>query len=176
MRLAVGPSWAVAGLVVFVASGSTTSRPPWRCRAAGAYAYGLDSVVVARRSGVGARDRAAQAIASVLRLIALPFGLVTVTAPDRAARGTVSVIFVGDSTLNFAGTPFTVTDVAPARLTPITVTFAPGFARNGLTALIANELQHDPYSSHLFVFRGKRGDYLKMRNCSTHPYAANALI
>jgi len=33
---------------------------------------------------------------------------------------------------------------------------------NGLTALIANELQHDPYSGHLFVFRGKRGDYLKM--------------
>jgi transposase len=28
---------------------------------------------------------------------------------------------------------------------------------NGLSALIANELQHDPYSSHLFVFRGKRG-------------------
>jgi transposase len=33
---------------------------------------------------------------------------------------------------------------------------------NGLSALIANELQHDPYSGHLFVFRGKRGDYLKM--------------
>ena len=23
-------------------------------------------------------------------------------------------------------------------------------------------MQHDPYSGHLFVFRGKRGDYLKM--------------
>ena len=25
-----------------------------------------------------------------------------------------------------------------------------------------NELQSDPYNGHLFVFRGKRGDYLKM--------------
>jgi transposase len=33
---------------------------------------------------------------------------------------------------------------------------------NGLAALIANELRHDPYSGQLFVFRGKRGDYLKM--------------
>jgi transposase len=24
------------------------------------------------------------------------------------------------------------------------------------------KLRHDPYSGHLFVFRGKRGDYLKM--------------
>lgn len=30
---------------------------------------------------------------------------------------------------------------------------------NGLAALIANELQHDPYSGHLFVFRGKRGKW-----------------
>ena len=37
---------------------------------------------------------------------------------------------------------------------------------NGLAALIANELQHDPYSGHLFVFRGKRGDYLKMSSRS----------
>jgi transposase len=33
---------------------------------------------------------------------------------------------------------------------------------NGLAALIANELRSDPYSGQLFVFRGKRGDYLKM--------------
>lgn len=32
---------------------------------------------------------------------------------------------------------------------------------NGLAALIANELRRDPYSGQLFVFRGKRGDYLK---------------
>jgi transposase len=33
---------------------------------------------------------------------------------------------------------------------------------NGLAALIAHELHSDPYSGHLFVFRGKRSDYLKM--------------
>jgi transposase len=33
---------------------------------------------------------------------------------------------------------------------------------NGLAALIGNELRCDPYSGQLFVFRGKRGDYLKM--------------
>src|SRR5215472_11862235 len=32
----------------------------------------------------------------------------------------------------------------------------------GLAALISNVLQSDPYNGHLFVFRGKRGDYLKM--------------
>ena len=37
-----------------------------------------------------------------------------------------------------------------------------GFCFNSLSALIANELRHDPYSGHLFVFRGKRGDYLKI--------------
>jgi transposase len=31
----------------------------------------------------------------------------------------------------------------------------------GLNAFIANELRSDPCSGHLFLFRGKRGDYLK---------------
>lgn len=33
---------------------------------------------------------------------------------------------------------------------------------NGLVSLVAVILGEDPYSGHLFVFRGKRGDYLKM--------------
>jgi transposase len=33
---------------------------------------------------------------------------------------------------------------------------------NGLAGLVAGALRHDPYSGQLFVFRGKRGDYLKM--------------
>jgi transposase len=33
---------------------------------------------------------------------------------------------------------------------------------NGLTALIAHHLNQDPYSGNLYIFRGKRGDYLKM--------------
>jgi transposase len=33
---------------------------------------------------------------------------------------------------------------------------------NGLTAEVANVLKFDPYSGQLFVFRGKRGDYVKI--------------
>ena len=33
---------------------------------------------------------------------------------------------------------------------------------NGLTAQVSNILHADPYSGHLFVFRGKRGDYVKI--------------
>jgi transposase len=33
---------------------------------------------------------------------------------------------------------------------------------NGLSAQVANVLREDPYSGHLFVFRGKRGDYIKI--------------
>ncbi|MAB46290.1 MAG: IS66 family insertion sequence hypothetical protein [Sphingomonadaceae bacterium] len=32
---------------------------------------------------------------------------------------------------------------------------------DGLTALAKQVLAADPYSGHLFLFRGKRGDYLK---------------
>ena len=31
---------------------------------------------------------------------------------------------------------------------------------DGLTAQIATVLQDDPFSGHLFVFRGKRGDHV----------------
>jgi transposase len=33
---------------------------------------------------------------------------------------------------------------------------------DGLTAQVATVLQDDPFCGHLFVFRGKRGDYLKL--------------
>ena len=33
---------------------------------------------------------------------------------------------------------------------------------DGLAAQVANVLQADPFSGHLFIFRGKRGDYLKL--------------
>jgi transposase len=32
---------------------------------------------------------------------------------------------------------------------------------NGLAAEVKNVLSADPFSGHLFVFRGKRGDYIK---------------
>ena len=33
---------------------------------------------------------------------------------------------------------------------------------NGLSALAEKHLKQDPYSSHLFVFRGRRGDLVKV--------------
>ena len=33
---------------------------------------------------------------------------------------------------------------------------------NGLAARVSEVLLADPYSGHLFVFRGKRGDYVKI--------------
>src|SRR3546814_8286476 len=33
---------------------------------------------------------------------------------------------------------------------------------NGLSADVAAVLKSDPYSGHLFIFRSKRGDYLKI--------------
>lgn len=33
---------------------------------------------------------------------------------------------------------------------------------DGLSAQVANVLRADPYSGHAFVFRGKRGDYVKI--------------
>jgi transposase len=33
---------------------------------------------------------------------------------------------------------------------------------DGLAAQVAHVLQGDPYSGHVFIFRGKRGDYLKL--------------
>ncbi len=32
---------------------------------------------------------------------------------------------------------------------------------NGLASLVVDVLRDDPYCGHVFVFRGKRGDYLK---------------
>jgi transposase len=33
---------------------------------------------------------------------------------------------------------------------------------DGLSAEVADVLKQDPYSGHLFIFRGKRGGYLKI--------------
>lgn len=33
---------------------------------------------------------------------------------------------------------------------------------SGLSALVVDVVKMDPYSGHLFVFRGRRGDYLKV--------------
>ena len=50
----------------------------------------------------------------------------TVIVPDFAFAGTTNVSFVADTTLNFAGTPWIVTDVVPVKLVPVSVTATAG--------------------------------------------------
>ena len=33
---------------------------------------------------------------------------------------------------------------------------------NGLAALVQTALEHDPFSGHVFIFRGRRGDQVKL--------------
>ena len=42
---------------------------------------------------------------------------------------------------------------------------------DSLVALVRDGLGHDPLSGHLFVFRSKRGDRLKILYWNTHGYA-----
>ena len=37
---------------------------------------------------------------------------------------------------------------------------------DGLSALVATHLEDDPFSGHVFVFRGKRGDRIKLLWCA----------
>jgi hypothetical protein len=68
--------------------------------------------------------------------VAVPDGFVTVILPDCALAGTVRVSLVADTTLNFAGTPWIVTDVVLPRFVPVTVTLAPRRACVGVTFAI----------------------------------------
>jgi transposase len=42
---------------------------------------------------------------------------------------------------------------------------------DSLSAVVSDQLQQDPLSGHLFVFRSKRGDRLKILYWNTHGYA-----
>ena len=46
---------------------------------------------------------------------------------------------------------------------------------NSLAALCENKLQQDPFSGHLFVFRGRRGDLLKIIYWEGH-YGSGACL
>src|SRR6202012_4184661 len=59
-----------------------------------------------------------------------------VKVPVFAFVGTTTVSFEPETTLNFAGTPLKVTDVVPAKFSPVTVTVTPGFAAFGATFVI----------------------------------------
>ncbi len=56
--------------------------------------------------------------------VAVPDGFVTVSVPVLAFAGTVTVSFAAETTLNFAGTPWKVTEVVPFRFVPVIVSVA----------------------------------------------------
>mgnify|MGYP000270061920 CR=1 FL=1 len=49
---------------------------------------------------------------------------------------------------------------APVIALPTSVGYGASF--DGLAALVQNQLEADPFSGHLFVFRGRRGDRIKV--------------
>jgi hypothetical protein len=71
-------------------------------------------------------------------LIARPPGVVTLIGPVVAPAGTVAVSCVAELAVNVAAaTPLNVTDVAPVKLLPCTVTTVPGEPVVGTNFLIA---------------------------------------
>ena len=46
---------------------------------------------------------------------------------------------------------------------------------NGLAALAEKVLEQNPYSGHLLVFRGRRGDLVKVTVCSASAWSAASL-
>ena len=68
--------------------------------------------------------------------VAVPDGFVTVSDPVFAFAGTVTVSFTIEFTLNFAGTPWKVTDVVPLRFVPLIVSVAPRFTFAGVVFAI----------------------------------------
>lgn len=68
----------------------------------------------------------------LLTLDALPSLFVTVIAPVAAPDGTTAVICVAESTVNAAGVPLNITDVAPLKPLPVIVTLAPAAPLTGV--------------------------------------------
>jgi len=64
-------------------------------------------------------------------LFSVPTGVVTSTIPVVAPAGTMVLISALDTTLNVAAVPLKLTLVAPVRLVPRIITFAPSFPEAG---------------------------------------------
>ena len=64
----------------------------------------------------------------------VPLGVVTVTGPVVVPFGTLVVISVSETTLNFAGVPLKLTIVVPVRLFPKMITFAPNLPELGMVS------------------------------------------
>jgi hypothetical protein len=74
--------------------------------------------------------------ANELELVALPDGVVTVSAPVVAPEGTAVWICVAEMTLNTAAVPLNATPVAPVNAVPVIVTVVPGVPEVGVNELI----------------------------------------
>lgn len=61
----------------------------------------------------------------LMRLVAVPPGVVTLIGPEVASAGTVAVISVEDTTPKLASIPLNITAVAPVKSVPVMVRFAP---------------------------------------------------
>jgi hypothetical protein len=72
-----------------------------------------------------------------VELVAMPAAVAIVTLPDLAFAGIVTVILVADTTLKTAAAPPILTHVAPVKLLPVIVIFAPALAFAGAKLLIA---------------------------------------
>jgi hypothetical protein len=76
----------------------------------------------------------------VVRLVAVPTGVVTLIIPLVAPEGTVAMIDVLDKTLKLAFTPLNLTAVAPLKFVPVIVTLVPSGPLMGKKPLIAGTL------------------------------------
>src|SRR5437868_7314432 len=76
----------------------------------------------------------------LVALAAVPSGVVTVTGPVRAPRGTVAVICVSESTWNVAWTSLKATADASVKFAPVITIETPIVARSGSKPLMTGEV------------------------------------
>src|SRR5205823_2337783 len=72
-------------------------------------------------------------------LVAVPSGVTTLMGPVVAPLGTVAVICVSESTVNWALVPLNCTSVAPVKEVPVTVTEVPTGPEGGSNPVMAGD-------------------------------------
>jgi hypothetical protein len=130
----IGPVVAPAGTVAVILVALTTlnvAATPLKVTLVAAVRF-VPVIVTVVPTGpkVGANEVIVGAAATIVtskvcELQSLPPGVVTQIFPVIAPVGTVAVIFVGESTVKFAETPWNVTLVAPVKFVPVIVTDVP---------------------------------------------------
>ena len=85
----------------------------------------------------------------LLLVVAVPSGVVTVTGPDVAPAGTVTLTFVAVSLMIVASVPANSTSLASARLVPVIVTVLPTFPESGENRVIVGPGRGEPISARV---------------------------